>query len=111
VKAGGTQSSGFLLGLFFDPKNETNCSDEIYVDLQRPTQPYIPVHRILHNHCCESSKSYTAYYIVMCMLTDPVFRNASVKFNFCSFNSDIEVTVSGQTLTELRFYNTGISVI
>jgi hypothetical protein len=111
---------------------EAKYFDETSIDFHRPTQCYIPKDRTLHNHCCENAKSYATYYIVMYMLTDAAVRNTSVKFYFCSFTSnyyyflnkrlrcaattglegsDIEITVSNQILTNLRFHKTECSII
>jgi hypothetical protein len=51
--------SGFLFGLFFDPKEmEARCCSKTLTDFQQATRHYIPEDRILHDHCHENLKSY-----------------------------------------------------
>jgi hypothetical protein len=48
----------FCLTYSSNLKLEATCSSESSVDFQRTARHYIPEDRPLHNHCCESLKSY-----------------------------------------------------
>jgi hypothetical protein len=49
---------GCLLGLIFNPEDETICFSEMLVVLQWTTQRYIPEDRTFHNHRYENLSSY-----------------------------------------------------
>jgi hypothetical protein len=55
--------AGFLRG-FLILKMEVTFSSETSDDFQRTTRRYIPEYRTLHNHRCESLKSYITFRIV-----------------------------------------------
>jgi hypothetical protein len=42
-------------------QNKVPCFSETLVDLQRISRPYIPEDRTLHNHGCESLRSYNSH--------------------------------------------------
>jgi hypothetical protein len=45
-------------------KTEAACCSETSVEFQWSTRRYIPEHITLHNHRCESLKSYLKYFLI-----------------------------------------------
>jgi hypothetical protein len=55
--------AAFCLAYFSNLKIEATCSFEMLTEFQRNTRRYIPEDRTLHNHWCESLKSYKWFSI------------------------------------------------
>jgi hypothetical protein len=67
---------------------EAACSSETSVDFQLTTRRYIPEHRTLYNHRCDSLKSYSEKGMIVSYVKKIQF--SSIQFTYSSAWQQLE---------------------